>query len=364
MIKYFYWKHTGKGGGYLKKGNALGLLFFAIHFLVEVCSFFVLTYYTKSEYVWVIMLIYDFLAFVPQGFFGFLRDRGIKINFALCGTVLTSLSLLMMIFSLNPFFIISVLSVGNCLVHIHGAELTLRNSGGKMTPAAVFVAGGSFGVITGKLLCSANVAVPVMLAVNLLTFIPVIISERISRGEDDSGLSLYSFSNPKLNSAVVIALATFVVIVRAYMGYGIPTTWNKTVLQTIILYCSMGLGKALGGILIDKIGIRKTALVSTIGALPFMIFGADLMMVSLVGVTFFSMTMAVSLALIVSRLQKYPGIAFGFTTLGLFLGSVPLFFVRIKSVFINCVIITVLTVVCVVILSLICAKGKSNKKEM
>ncbi|MED9970358.1 MAG: hypothetical protein UFA98_10165 [Ruminococcus sp.] len=345
----------------MKKGNLLGLIYFIVHFFVEVCSFYVVTSYTQSEYVWVLMLIYDFLAFVPQGFFGFLRDRGIKINFALWGTVLTSLSLVMMIFSLNAFLIVATVSVGNCLVHIHGAELTLRQSAGKMTPAAVFVAGGSFGLITGKLLCTSGVPAAVVLGINLLSFIPVIIGEKFNSGDGEENLAKYNFATTKLNAAAVIALAVFVVAVRSFMGYGIPTTWNKTVIQNIALYCFMGLGKALGGVLIDKIGIRKTSLISTIVALPFLLFGADLMAVSLIGIMFFSMTMAVTLALIVSRIQSRPGIAFGFTTIGLFLGFVPLFFVRIRSVFVNCVIITVLTVVCVIILTLICAKENTEK---
>ena len=122
----------------------------------------------------------------------------------------------------------------------------------------------------------------------------------------------------------------------------------------------MGLGKAMGGILTDKIGIRLTAIISTVGALPFMIFGAEVMELSLIGVTLFSMTMAVSLAVIVSRLQAYPGVAFGVTPIGLFLGTLPFFFFRIQSVLTNSIVISILTVPCVVILWIIC--GKKNDK--
>lgn len=346
----------------MKKSNTIGILYFIVHLMVEICSFYVLTSYIQSEFVWILMLIYDFLAFVPQGFFGFLRDRGIRINFAFIGTMMTSLALVMMTLSLDPFLVILVLSVGNSIVHVQGAELTLRQSKGQMTPAALFVAGGSFGVITGKLLCCSGAAAPIMLGFNLLTFIPIIIAQSLSSGDETENLEHYNFANKKLSPFIIIALATFVVAVRAYMGYGIPTSWNKTVIQNIILYSSMGLGKTLGGVLIDKIGIRKTALISTVGALPFLLCGSELMTVSLIGVTFFSMTMAVTLALIVSVMKKYPGVAFGFTTVGLFLGTVPVFFVRIRSMLVNCIIISVLTVVCVIILTMICAKKKSDKR--
>ena len=343
----------------MKRSNQIGGLYFIIHLLVEVTSFYVLTCYIKSPVIWGLSLLYDFVAFVMQGFFGFLRDKGLRVNLAFIGTVLTTLSLVLLYLDMNAFFVVTAVSLGNCLVHIHGAELTLRSSKGEIAPSAVFVAGGSFGVVTGKLLSSHGVAVLWILLLNLVTFVPILIAERLKAGDGADNLKEYRFSNGKINGIAVIALATFVVAVRAYMGYGIPTSWNKTELQTIALYCCMGVGKGLGGILTDKIGIRLTAIISTVAALPFMIFGADVMAVSLIGITSFSMTMAVTLSLIVSRLPKYPGVAFGFTTLGLFLGTLPFFFFRIQSVLVNSIVITLLTVPCTVILCIICRKKKS-----
>ncbi len=345
----------------MKKSNQLGISYFIIHLLVEITSFYVLTCYFKSPFIWGLSLLYDFIAFVLQGFFGYLRDKGLRVNFAAVGTVLTTLALILMYLDVNPYVVTVTVALGNCLVHIHGAEVTLRSSAGKISPAAVFVAGGSFGVVTGKLMSTYAVPIPWVLVLNLLTFIPIFFAARLTADDGEENLSRYRFSNVKINTVTVIALATFVVAVRAYMGYGIPTSWNKTELQTIALYCSMGIGKGLGGILTDKIGIRMTALISTVGALPFMVFGADMMGISLIGITFFSMTMAVTLALIVSRLQRFPGVAFGFTTLGLFLGTLPFFFFRIKSVIVNDIIITLLTVPCVVILWIICSKKKRSE---
>ena len=344
----------------MKKGTKTGVLYFIVHFLVEITSFYILTCCFKSPFIWGLSLLYDFIAFVPQGFFGWLRDKGIRINFAFCGTVLTTLALVLLYLNVNAFVTVIAVSLGNCLVHIHGAELTLRSSAGKITPSAVFVSGGSFGVVTGKLLSSHGVAVPWILGLNLLTFIPILIAERCKTDNEEENLDQYHFSNEKRSAVTVIALATFVVAVRAYMGYGIPTSWNKTELQTIALYCCMGVGKGLGGILTDKIGIRLTALISTVGALPFMVFGADVMEVSLIGIASFSMTMAVTLALIVSRLPRHPGVAFGFTTLGLFMGTLPFFYFRIQSVLTNSIIITALTVPCVLILWFICGKKPSK----
>ena len=67
-------------------------------------------------------------------------------------------------------------------------------------------------------------------------------------------------------------------------------------------------------------------------------------------------------ALIVSCLPSKPGVAFGFTPLGLFLGTAPVFFFRVHSFVINCIIIATLSVLCTVILCMICA-GRTARVE-
>lgn len=341
-----------------QNNNVLGILYFFIHFIIEITSFYIVSSYVDTNLVWILALMYDFFAFVPQGIFGYLKDKGIKTNFAIIGMILSTLSLILLYFNLNAILVILVLSIGNCMIHIQGAETTLRTSKGKMAPSAIFVSGGSFGVITGKILAMYNVPIPFIIIINLLMLLPIAICNKYVYLIDDKNLEKYNFSNKNINSKVIITLAVFVVIVRAYMGYGIPTTWNKTLIQTILLYCSMGIGKAMGGILIDSIGIKKTALLSTIGSLPFLLFGNNVMAISLIGIMMFSMTMAITLGLIVSEIKKYPGVAFGFTTLGLFLGSLPVFVFRINSILINCLMVTILTVASVIVLSVICRKEK------
>ena len=120
----------------------------------------------------------------------------------------------------------------------------------------------------------------------------------------------------------------------------------------------MGLGKAIGGLLIDSIGIKKTVLISTVGALPFLLLGNNIMTISLIGIMMFSMTMAITLGIIVSELKKYPGVAFGLTTLGLFLGALPIFFFRINTVLTSYIIITSLTIISSIVLIKICRKEK------
>ena len=178
----------------------------------------------------------------------------------------------------------------------------------------------------------------------ILTIIPfVLISNK--QIEKNNSVDKFNYVKDSINSNLVIIIAVLVVIVRGYMGYGIPTSWNKTVIQTVMLFSAMGIGKALGGVLSDIVGVRKTAIMSTLLAVPFLCFGDNIMIVSLIGLMFFSMTMSITLGILVSKLKDIPGLAFGLTTIGLFLGSVPAFFIKFNTIT-NIIMIIVMSVLC------------------
>ena len=82
------------------------------------------------------------------------------------------------------------------------------------------------------------------------------------------------------------------------------------------------------------------------------------MIVSLIGVMFFSMTMAITLGILVSKLKKTPGLAFGLTTIGLFLGTAPIFFIKVNMIS-NIVIIIVASILCAIALGYVL---KGDKK--
>ena len=67
----------------MRKSNYIGFLYFWIHFLIEITSYYVVFTFFKSDRIVIFALIYDVLAFVPEGFYGMIRDIGIKINFGI-----------------------------------------------------------------------------------------------------------------------------------------------------------------------------------------------------------------------------------------------------------------------------------------
>ena len=341
---------------------ASGYLYFYVHFITELVCFFLLAKQIgNSSFLWAFPLIYDALAFVPQSIIGYISDNYPKIKMAIIGTFLLVISILGFYFNILPgkYTAIIILCLGNALIHINGAEVTLRSANGKLAPSAIFVAGGSFGVIIGKLLGKTIISYWVI-ALLALTTIPFILLAEYYRQDADQRAKIpcaqFNYHSLKIKPGLLIVLTVLIVIVRGYMGYGIPTTWKKTVFQTIMLYVSMGIGKALGGIFADNIGFKKTAMYSSFLALPFLLFGNNIMLISLIGVMLFSMTMAITLGLLVSVLKSTPGLAFGLTTIGLFFGTLPIFFIKVTSIMINGIIISILTVLCLIIMHYVIRK--------
>lgn len=328
-------------------GFKTGYLYFYVHFIVEiVCFFYLSRVLNNSAIVWIVPFIYDGLAFVPQSMIGYITDKYPKINVGLIGVILLVISYLIYGLTNLPIYISLIfLCLGNACLHVSGAEDTLKSSEGKLSPAAIFVAGGSFGVISGKLLARTALN-PLFLLIPILTIIPFVLLSKTYITKN-SNTNKFDYVKESINPNLVVLLAVLVVIIRGYMGYGIPTSWNKTVLQTVLLFCTMGVGKALGGILSDIFGIRKVAIISCLAAIPFLCFGDNNMFISLFGVMLFSMTMAITLGILVSKLKKTPGLAFGLTTIGLFLGTAPIFFIKINMTA-NVILIIVASILCAV----------------
>ena len=335
-----------------EKNIACGYLYFYIHFVVEVVCFFFLSRISNSPIVWLIPFLYDAFAFVPQSIIGYISDKYPKIKMGMIGVVLLFLGISVYSFlNLSNFVSLFIICFGNCFLHISGAENTLKNSDGKLAHSAIFVSGGSFGVISGRLLAKTSMPVWLLLPF-ILTIIPFLLYSETFNSKE-SNCHKFDYVKKSINPGIIVLIAFFVVIIRGYMGYGIPTSWNKTVFQNVLLFVFMGIGKALGGILSDAFGIKKIAVGSTLLAIPFLCFGDSIMVVSLFGVMAFSMTMSITLAILVSILKKTPGLAFGITTIGLFLGTAPIFFVKTPNILYNSIMIACLSILCSFLLGMV-----------
>ena len=332
-----------------------GWIYAFIHFSVEVASFyFLFSRITTTAFWWIWAMLFDALAFLPQSFFGVLLDKYPALPYGAfgAGAILIALCL--------PFDILALvlLALGNALVHADGAQRTLRNHQAKITPNAVFVGGGSFGVITGQLLgilqSQTWIVVPIILTL-ISAGLAFWISLRLETEIKEESLPLSVCKD--MPEFLLVALVLFAVAVRSYIAYAIPIEWKKTTMQAVALFVFMGVGKMLGGVMADYIGFRKTTYLSLLLALPFLLFGNTIMLLSLVGVMLFSTTMPITVGILVSKYPKNPGFAFGITTVGLFLGVVPAFFIALPTLLAHQIVVLLLSVTALVALLSTLKKG-------
>lgn len=334
---------TGVGSA----GLGQGVCYFFVHALVELVCFTVLAGYFTLDggIIWAIALLFDFFAFVIQGPIGDLNRRFKTLDLGSIGTALM-LAGVLMIRGSSGFPNVAglvLLAMGNAFLHEAGAVSTTVMSGGKLFPGALFVAGGSFGLITGQFL-GGTLHIPKLWLLLPLAGIEVLVllTNRRWLKQDVRYPGFDLVRDPERHAALVLA-AFAVTAVRSFIGYAIPISWKKELWQSFLLFGMMGLGKALGGYLADRFGARRIGVWSTLLCIPFLLFGKELMPVSVFGVFCFSLTMSITFGMLLSVIRESPGSAFGVTTAALFAGLLPVFLFGSFGYLANSILITVLS---------------------
>ena len=338
-----------------------GVLFFIFHLCIEVVSYALFYLRFKSHMVTFLVLLYDFFAFCPQLLVGDFYNRNKKINIGLIGAAFFVAAILLAKFENINLYILSILilAIGNAFLHVCGAIAVASVSKNKIFPSSLFVAGGTFGIIIGRYLANINVNTNYLfIPIIILALISIFTAKRWCKSEVE--FIDVDIVNKKYSHIVILLIALIVVMVRSYMGFVIPINWKSEFYHSILLFTSLGIGKALGGLLCDKFGYKFVATVSTLFCVPFIIIGKDFMFASLFGMLLFSMTMSITYAMALSIIKNNPGVAFGVTTIGLFLGVLPLFVIRFET-FTSMVIVVILSVISYMLLNTsLMDKNKNN----
>ncbi|WP_026651060.1 hypothetical protein [Butyrivibrio proteoclasticus] len=330
---------------------------FFVHFCIEIICFTVLTHtFGVSGLVqFFLYMAFDIIAFYPQFIVGVIHERFPKLDIPTISVAIMAVGLLILQFdksSVRSMIAVGVIALGNAFLHDCCAIQTTLIGKGKLFPAALYVSGGSFGVVLGQIFGRSQYASKWCLFIVLLIMWGLLLFTNSSWLIKDYVYPKYDLvkKDSKYSYWIVVFAAYFVTFVRSFMGYAIPISWKKSTWQAILLFFIMGLGKALGGYLTDKFGAKKVGIISTLISIPFLICGKDMMVVSIIGVFFFSMTMSITFGMFLSVIPKNPGVAFGLTTLALGNGiMVPFAFGDLGFV-VNVILIVVLSILCAIIL--------------
>lgn len=273
---------------------------------------------------WLLMVIlYNFLAFALPGLIGLLADLlDCSDSMAALGCVLTALPSFVLPGAILPAVVLQ--GIGNGLFHVGAGRRVLKESGGKYAPSGIFISSGAMGVFLGTIWRHAycSLLLQGLAAALLLCAVLLLFWGRRKKAEQKAvGKSSEAEGECYLTPPVLMIL--FVVAIRSFYGTAVQYEWKNTLFISLVFACCIVLGKALGGILADHVGVCAAAAVSLLGAAVTVLFSVHSPLLGCLSILLFNMTMPITLTLLASCWKKYPGFAFGILMLALFIGTLP-----------------------------------------
>ncbi|MBR0385881.1 MAG: hypothetical protein IJI05_04960, partial [Erysipelotrichaceae bacterium] len=206
-------------------------------------------------------VIYNMCAFALQMPFGLMAD--------LSRTKISNISALFVCGSV-PFLAAGcmgsciLLGIGNALFHVGGGIITINaDYKGRFEGRGLgcFVAPGAIGLVCGKLLSNYVIQITIGVLIILAVLCTVLLHEK----NEDSETSVSKIEiNPDLLITVICCF--LVVLFRSYVGLKMTFAWRISALLIFISVVVLAAGKTLGGFAAPVFGMRKTIIVSLVGA--------------------------------------------------------------------------------------------------
>ena len=275
------------------------------HFLVDACCAAAM-YRGGDRALW--FLIYNTLAFTGQAVWGLLADR---LRLQKYGTAISCLLVLLGGLAPLPVFVKAILlGCGNCGFHVGGGTAVLRKSRQKAAALGVFVSPGCVGLAVGMLFPEA--CLWLCLGLGLCGMLILGMKEQPA-GNGEEALEPVPFWVP------VVLLGA--IAIRSFGGFAVEQPWKVGAFWSLLAVCGVFAGKLLGGFLMDRIGVRKSVLLSLPPAAVLCGFFSMWPATAMVGQLLLNLTMPVTLFLLYWVMRSRPGLSFGLAAAALWPGA-------------------------------------------
>ena len=271
-----------------------------------------------------VFLLYNFLAFGTQFIIGAAvdmlraRDKLCHRETAYIGCVFVLLALILGVHT--PWLSVTLVGLGNAAFHVGGGIDSLIYSDGKMARCGIFVSSGAVGVALG-MLCGARFAHMLYIPASVVAFCAFLVlfwgkcADSAVSPAEKSG-----FKAPLCGGTMGLVMCLSAVLVRSYSGFLFSMPWKNGFVLILVAAGAAMTGKAIGGILSDRLGAREVGAISLALSVPLVIFGRESVIFSVLGIICFNIAMPITLHTAAARLRGYEGFAFGLTTLALLVG--------------------------------------------
>ena len=282
----------------------------------------------SMEVVALSILLYDIVAFTLQLPIGIALDQLDKnfyaalLSYALVGA---GVILSLVPIALLEWPAILLLAIGNALFHSAGGLCVLNISQKHAGPSGIFIATGAVGVFLGTFSAQYG-RLQVAFSLLVLLFLCASITRVVQKvNKKYWNIHNVPFAIPEFSSRTLLAifLLCFMVALRSYTGIVMAFPWKSEMLLLALSILGVFAGKALGGMVADRIGFRTTAIFSLIAAATLFAPSWEVPVMGLLGVFFFNFTMSITLASLANILPNAKGTAFGLASFSLAVGALP-----------------------------------------
>lgn len=309
--------------------NKIGVvsIYSLCHFIVDfTCAIFILGKLpyiakTNSEFI-ASVIIYNFFAFAFQVPLGYILDKFKSYKYiAIIGICFIGLCYL--INFNNTFILATLVGIGNALFHLEGGVNIYSLSDRKAFFNGLFVAPGALGIFLGTTFCDKLITTYLPL---ILIIISVVLLFLVQKPEIDKKLEENKKDNfNNFSIALIVILIGISIIVRSIGGSAVIYTWKRGFALGFIYAISIVIGKAFGGLLADKFGLLKVALISLACSAICLILGYNVHIFAYIGILLFNIPMSITLTILENTLTKKIACAVGLNTMFLFIGYVICF---------------------------------------
>lgn len=284
------------------------------HFLVDFACAFLLFSTFRGDAAWAeLLILYNFCAFALQMPLGLWADDWKKDGgVAAAGAALVAAAYL---FSAFPLAATALLGVGNAAFHVGGGLETISLSRGRAGVLGLFVSPGALGLYLGTVLGKIAALPPwIPAALALLSAAALFLyqTERVCVKSDLRGRK----------RAALLLLLFLVVVLRSCVGMLLEIPWKGEGHWALTVTFALVAGKAAGGILAQRFGAVRTAVISLLLS-GICFYFAGIPFFGTLGVLLFNMTMPLTLWAAAKLLPGRGGLAFGLLTFALFIGFLP-----------------------------------------
>lgn len=280
------------------------------------------------EFVALSILLYDVVAFTLQLPVGIVLDKLDKNSYAaLLSYALVGAGVLISLFpvALLEWLAVLLLAVGNALFHSAGGLIVLNISQKHAGPSGIFIATGAIGVFLGTQSAQMErlqIAFSLLVLLFLCALI-TLVAQKVNKKYWNVHNVVFDIPKLSTNTLLAIALLTLVVALRSYAGMVMAFPWKSQMLLLTLSILGVFAGKALGGMVADRIGFRTTAIFSLIAAATLFVPSWEIPFMGLLAVFFFNFTMSITLASLANILPNAKGTAFGLASFSLVVGALP-----------------------------------------